>query len=498
MLTVNSTINLAGQAVPNIIPAVQGDTGRVIVFTLADFSIPAGSTATYYVQKPSGEAVYNAATINNNKVTVELTAQSLAETGDNYGQVRILNGEDVVTSFDFILLVKPFRGIDAIESTTEMNIFDEAVQNAMEQFDSMIPDIIAPEFDSSTAYAAGNYTIYGGKLYQFTAAHSGAWTGADVEECTVAEKLGEGGSGDGLTEDIKQALLQIAEKVAYIDDQGATYYQALYDSFYPPVDLDSISAVYTQSGTVYDTDTLDSLKSNLVVTAHMSDQTTRTVIDYTLSGTLAEGTSTITVTYGGKTTTFDVAVTHNDNTIYNWDFTNSLIDSKQGVTATLYGSNASQGTTGVVFTGASSSIDLGTILEPNRTYEIDIDNVGLQVSNLNVRFIMYGSSPDTGTGILLWQKNSAWRAYAANSWSSGSYDLTGIGAFSEVNTIKMQIDSTGKVTLFTDGVSVGTDSHTFTFSASDHLYIGNTGLPTAGGNLYNITITGLRVYEGLV
>lgn len=189
MLTVNSTINLAGQAVPNIIPAVQGDTGRVIVFTLADFTIPAGSTATYYVQKPSGEAVYNAATINDNKVTVELTAQSLAETGDNYGQVRILNGEDVVTSFDFILLVKPFRGIEAIESTTEMNIFDEAVQNAMEQFDSMLPDIIAPEFDSSTAYAAGDYAIYGGKLYQFTAAHAGAWTGADAEECNVAEKL---------------------------------------------------------------------------------------------------------------------------------------------------------------------------------------------------------------------------------------------------------------------------------------------------------------------
>ena len=144
MLTVRSTINIAGQAVPNIIPAVQGDTGRSIEFTLADFTIPAGSTATYYVQKPSGEAVYNAATINDNKVTVELTAQSLAETGDNYGQVRILNGEDVVTSFDFILLVKPFRGIDAIESTTEMNIFDEAVQNAMEQFDSMLPDIIAP------------------------------------------------------------------------------------------------------------------------------------------------------------------------------------------------------------------------------------------------------------------------------------------------------------------------------------------------------------------
>ena len=76
-------------------------------------------------------------------------------------------------------------------------------------------------------------------------------------------------------------------------------------------ELSYISAVYTQSGTVYDTDTLDSLKSDLVVTAHYSDSTTSTVAstDYTLSGTLTEGTSTITVSYDGKTTTFNVTVT---------------------------------------------------------------------------------------------------------------------------------------------------------------------------------------------
>lgn len=75
--------------------------------------------------------------------------------------------------------------------------------------------------------------------------------------------------------------------------------------------LTSISAVYTQSGTVYNTDTLDSLKDDLVVTAHYDDTTTANVpsADYTLSGTLEVGTSTIVVSYGGKTTTFNVTVT---------------------------------------------------------------------------------------------------------------------------------------------------------------------------------------------
>lgn len=72
--------------------------------------------------------------------------------------------------------------------------------------------------------------------------------------------------------------------------------------------LVSITATYTQSGTVYDTDSLDSLKADLVVTANYDNGTSETVTTYTLSGTLAEGTSTITVSYGGKTTTFNVTV----------------------------------------------------------------------------------------------------------------------------------------------------------------------------------------------
>lgn len=73
--------------------------------------------------------------------------------------------------------------------------------------------------------------------------------------------------------------------------------------------LDSISAVYTQGGTiVYPTTSLNSLKSGLVVTANYSDGSNKTITDYSLSGTLTVGTSTVTVTYNGKTTTFNVAV----------------------------------------------------------------------------------------------------------------------------------------------------------------------------------------------
>ena len=70
------------------------------------------------------------------------------------------------------------------------------------------------------------------------------------------------------SDEVKAALLQIVEKVAFIDDQGQTYYDALYDALYPPVGLDSISAVFDAGGaTIYNTDTLDDLKQYLTVTA---------------------------------------------------------------------------------------------------------------------------------------------------------------------------------------------------------------------------------------
>ena len=202
--------------------------------------------------------------------------------------------------------------------------------------------------------------------------------------------------GSGLTENAKQAILTLAQKVAYIDGQGADYYQTLYEALYPPVHvtslsvfpsslsfstinsvqqltatvlpadatdvvewessdtsvatvdetghvtskaygnctitcsagnrevsvgvvvaqatLQSISAVYTQSGTVYDNASLNSLTGSLVVTAAWSNSTTSVVpsSEYTLSGTLSTGTSTITVSYGGKTASFTVTVTHKE------------------------------------------------------------------------------------------------------------------------------------------------------------------------------------------
>lgn len=121
---------------------------------------------------------------------------------------------------------------------------------------------------------------------------------------------GGGGGTSELSTEVKNAILDCFEHVAWTDANGQTYYDALEDLFFPPKTLVSISAVFNQGSTViYDNASLDDLKQYLTVTALYDDESTETVTNYSLSGTLSVGTSTITVSYGGKTDTFNVTVT---------------------------------------------------------------------------------------------------------------------------------------------------------------------------------------------
>ena len=116
------------------------------------------------------------------------------------------------------------------------------------------------------------------------------------------------GSGSGLTAEVKEALLVCFRNVAWINDKGQDYYDSLEEALYPPTNITRITAVYTQVSPVYAYNTLDDLKSDLVVTAYYDDSTSAVINNYSLTGTLRVGTSNIVASYGGKTATFSVTV----------------------------------------------------------------------------------------------------------------------------------------------------------------------------------------------
>ena len=113
----------------------------------------------------------------------------------------------------------------------------------------------------------------------------------------------------GLSDDARAALLACFQHVAWTDEHGQDYYDALYNALYPDTGLIRINAVFTQgSAVIYPSTPLNELKAYLVVTGFYNDGTSRTITDYSLGGTLEVGTSTVTVIKDGKTTTFNVTV----------------------------------------------------------------------------------------------------------------------------------------------------------------------------------------------
>ena len=322
-------INLVvGAGIPPIVKVSQYDELRVLAFRLFDgireYFPFENEEVTITGTKPSGLGFTEECSINGSLATVETTLAMTQESGRINAELRISDGSTNIGTANFILYVEPSPHP---EGTTDGTT--EEARTVLEQC-----EYYAGVAQDAASAASADYTQLSAEIGTLseltTTAKSSAVAAinevnsglsdvkADLEDLDErVEALESGGGGSGLTEGVKAALLQLAQKVAYIDDDGQDYYDDLYNALYPPADLVSISAVYTQSGTVYDTNSLESLKSDLVVTAHKSDSTTQTVTNYTLSGTLTAGTSTITVTYGGKSTTFNVTVSRDPSTLVN-------------------------------------------------------------------------------------------------------------------------------------------------------------------------------------
>lgn len=179
----------------------------------------------------------------------------------------------------------------------------------------------------------------------------------------------------GLSDDAKEALLACFQHVAWIDTHGQDYYDALESAMNPQI-VASISAVFTQGQhVVYNTENLNTLMDYLVVTATYSDESTEVVSGYVLSGTLTKGTSTITVAYAGRTTTFNVTVSNG------YRIPGSKLKIQTNQNQSPYYNTINK---------RLSYSDFDLLLEGGKTYRIEVDsdvataNIGFQCYNLNV------------------------------------------------------------------------------------------------------------------
>ena len=246
-----------------VIPVSQFDTMWQFVFTIIkgglEWTIPTGATAVLNGLKPDGNVFAFSGTISGNTVTVDCDVQMTAVAGDTICELSILADGKTVGTANFTLAVEAApNSTGATPSASDLDAYGAIISGELDTYFEQHPEMI---------------------------------------------------EGKGLSEPIRLAILNCFQHVAWANEPGDEYYNALYDLLMNKEVL-SITAVFDQgSAVIYTSDTLDDLKQYLTVTAQYDDGTSGVVTGYTLSGTLTEGTSTITVSYSGKTDTFDVVVT---------------------------------------------------------------------------------------------------------------------------------------------------------------------------------------------
>ena len=244
-------------AIPPVLHLSQYDSGRTFTAILRDdanvpFELDSGATAVIKGRNAAGIAWQQDCTVSGANVTFTPSGAATDQFGVMPVTIEITESEEVIT---------PLCVVFHIQKAGYTN--EEAV--------------LSPDFETAI-------------------------------QAAVAQAISEGGLG--FSDEFKEALLACFNGVAWATTGGQALVDDLEAALYPEVHLVSITAAYDQDRPIYDTDSLDIVKLDLVVTANYSDGTTETLADdaYELSGTLTVGTSTITVSYGGETASISVIV----------------------------------------------------------------------------------------------------------------------------------------------------------------------------------------------
>lgn len=177
--TKNINIYLINKKPIKVIDVVQYDTGIQLVFTVKDFPLPVDATATLYVEKPSGNFVYQKdnITVVSDTITVDLENQALTEYGRIPYQVTVTSGSDTVTTFTGLMIVeRSLKDAGAVESRTVIRAFDEVTVDEITEFQASARTIA----DAVIATIPDDYTELSAKVNESANAIKGKLSGAVV------------------------------------------------------------------------------------------------------------------------------------------------------------------------------------------------------------------------------------------------------------------------------------------------------------------------------
>ena len=248
--------------------------------------------------------------------------------------------------------------------------------------------------------------------------------------------------------------------------------------------LTGITAHYT-GGSVPVGTALTALYPNLMVMAQYSDGSTEAVVGYGLSGAIANGgDNTITVMFGGFTTTFTVTgeatLSGDADIIAHWDFTSgSWIDTVSGIEA-VHSDDVTIDGTGATLTSTASYVQIPVALESyvrdETIVEIKFGQMSLNFVSTALRLIMVGKGTQPQTAGMFYK----------NYWTHASAvatEFTDVNMFSGQTVILKMAG--GDAHFYLGSQKICTTSPGYIYS---YMSIGSSGSSSPGALVESITI----------
>lgn len=244
------------------IEVVQGDTGRVLVCNVIGVDMT-NVSARFYAIKKSGKEIYNNCLVAGNEVTIDLTEQTLAETGIVKCQLDLRKGSQKVQSFIFNITVteslmaqseylssNEYRVIDNLAGEVEDNKkkiaeLDDKKANKDDYGSPLTASTVSAMTDkkkvyvytgSESGYTAGNWYSWNGTawvpggVYNSVAIKTDktlTQSGKAADSAIVGQQIGGlkesideiKNSGTGLSNTAKNLLIAILKNAVYTVNQ---------------------------------------------------------------------------------------------------------------------------------------------------------------------------------------------------------------------------------------------------------------------------------------